>query len=107
MVSVTLTRPLVWGIVVFMVLGILLPTGGLPAQDAGCIAVDSNDMPRSCTFLEEHGGCLWYALDSYDSCMEETEGFWASAGCQIGVQVDLLACNMSMPIRLIGSIMRM
>ena len=107
MVSATLSRPMVWGIVIFMALGVLLPTGELPAQSVGCIAVDSYYMPRECTFLEEHGECLWSALDSYHGCMEDTEGFWASVGCQIGVQVDLLACNLSMPLRLIKAIVDM
>lgn len=100
----TLTRPIIWGIVILLGLAVLLPTRDLPAQEAGCEAVDMNDMPRPCTFLEEHGACLWYALDSHDACVEGADGFWEHAGCEVGVQVDLLACNLGLPWRLLKSI---
>ena len=104
MVSFTLSRPLVWGIVIFLGLAILLPAQDLPAQDVGCFAVDRYDLPRDCTFLEEHGHCLVTALESYDQCVEDSDGFWDRAGCEVGVQVDLLACNLSAPFTLIDSI---
>ena len=100
-----LPRSVAWGIVILLGMTVLLPAQDLPAQDTGgCIAVDMYDQPRNCTFLEEHGGCLWYALDSYGSCKVDAEGFWSNAACEVGVQVDLLACNLGLPWRLLKSI---
>jgi hypothetical protein len=104
--TITFSRPGFWGIVILLGIGILLPARSLPAQGVGCSAVDLHDMPRSCTFLEEHGACLWYALDSYEWCKETGDGFWDRAACEVGVQVDLLACNIQIPWRLIESILR-
>ena len=102
----SLSHPFAWGVIILLGLGVLLPTQELPAQDhTGCIAVDLNDMPRACTFLEEHGACLWNALDSYDGCRLDADGFLDRAVCELGVQVDLLACNLGMPVRLIKSIL--
>jgi hypothetical protein len=102
----SLSRPFFWGVVALLGLGLFLPVQELPAQDeTGCIAVDKHGMPRDCTFLEEHGACLWNALDSYDTCREDSDGFLDRAGCEIGVQVDLLACNLGMPVRLIKSLL--
>ena len=102
--SITFSRPGFWGIMILLGIGVLLPARALPAQSVGCPAVDMYDMPRNCTFLEEHGACLWYALDSYDMCRVDGDGFWDRAACEIGVQVDLLACNVSIPWRLIKAI---
>jgi hypothetical protein len=100
------SRPFIWGIIIILGLGVLLPAQELPAQDeTGCIAVDKHEMPRDCTFLEEHGACLWNALDSHDTCVEDAEGFLDKAACEIAVQVDLLACNLGMPVRLIKSLL--
>jgi hypothetical protein len=104
MQSPTLSRPLVWGLVLLLGLAVLSPPKALPAQDTSCAAVDRNDQPRPCTFLEEHGGCLWYALDSYYSCVEDGEGFLDRVACEVAVQVDLLACNLGLPWRLIKSV---
>ena len=102
----SLSHPLAWGAILLLGIGMLLPAQELPAQDnTGCIAVDQDGMPRGCTFLEEHGYCLWNALDSYGSCRSEADGFLDRANCEIGVQVDLLACNFGMPVRLIKSIL--
>ena len=106
MQNLSLSRPVLWGFVLLLGLGLFLPAQELPAQDAtGCIAVDMNDLPRDCTFLEEHGACLWNALDSYGSCREQSGGFFDRVSCEIGVQVDLLACNLGMPVRLIKSLL--
>lgn len=102
--TITSSRPATLGIILLLGLAVLLPARRLPAQNIGCTAVDLHDLPRNCTFLEEHGACLWYALDSYEVCREETEGFWDRAACEVGVQVDLLACNISIPWRLIKAI---
>lgn len=99
-----LSRTVAWGIILILVLMVGMPGRELPAEEVGCIAVDSNDMPRACTFLEEHGACLWYALDSYDSCKVGADGLLERTLCEIGVQVDLLACNFELPWRLIDSV---
>lgn len=99
------SRPIIWGIILLLSLTVLLPREGLPAQDSGCVAVDMNDQPRPCTFLESHGACLWAALDSYDACIEGVGGFFERVGCELGVQVDLLACNLGLPWRLLKSIL--
>jgi len=105
MQSRTLSPRIAWGIIIILGAAVLLPAQDLPAQDTvGCFAVDQYDMPRSCTFLEEHGACLWNALDSHDTCWEGADGFLEHVGCEIGVQVDLLACNFGMPWRLIQSV---
>lgn len=105
MKTITLSSPLAWGIIFLLGAAVLLPAQELPAQVAGCIAVDRNDLPRNCTFLEEHGGCLWSALDSYDTCVGGSEGFFDRIACELGVQVDLLACNFGLPWRLLRTIM--
>ena len=104
MQTLSLSRPVTWGIVIILALAVLLPTRELPAQETGCVAVDRDDMPRTCTFLEEHGACLWYALDSYDWCKEGADGFLDHLGCEVGVQVDLLACNLGLPWRLLKAV---
>ena len=96
----------VWGIIVLLTLLVVLPPRRLPAQTSGCEAVDLNDQPRPCTFLEEHGACLWYSLDSYYQCRDLSDGFLDRVSCEVGVQVDLLACNFSLPWRLIESILQ-
>ena len=103
MQTTTLSRPFAWGIIILFGLGVLLPPQKLPASET-CEAVDMEDQPRACTFLEEHGACLWNSLDSFDACMEGSDGFWDGAVCHAGVQVDLLACNLGLPLRLLKSI---
>jgi hypothetical protein len=98
------SRPVLWGVVLLLGLGVFLPTQRLPAQDTQCIAVDRYDQPRDCTFLEEHGACLWNAFDSYYTCIDESDGFWDRAACEMGIQVDLFACNMGIPWRLIKTV---
>jgi hypothetical protein len=36
----------------------------------------------------------------------DAEGFWGHAACEVGVQVDLLACNLGMPWRLLKSLLQ-
>jgi hypothetical protein len=93
------------GIVLLITLTVLASAQGIPAQSTGCIAVDRNDLPRKCTFLEEHGYCLWSALDSYEACKEDGNGILNALSCELGVQVDLLACNLGMPWRLLETIL--
>jgi len=102
--ALTLDRPTSWGVIILLGLVVLLPAKDLPAQDTSCAAVDQYDIPRGCTFLEEHGGCLWNALDSFGSCEEGAGGFFDLVSCHLGVQVDLFACNMGLPLRLLKSI---
>ncbi|TFH66600.1 MAG: hypothetical protein E4G90_02685 [Gemmatimonadales bacterium] len=105
MKPLTITRPVIWGVVLLMGMAVLLPAQELPAQDTGCIAVDQFDMSRDCTFLEEHGACLWNALDSRDTCKDDADGFFDNTACEVGVQVDLLACNLGLPWRLLRTIL--
>jgi hypothetical protein len=104
MVHLSITKPFALAALVFLGLAVLLPAQRLPAQDTQCIAVDRYDMPRDCTFLEEHGACLWNSLDSYGACLDEGDGFWDRMACEVGVQVDLLACNLGLPWTLLKSI---
>ena len=98
------SRALAWAFIILLGMAVLLPAQRLPAQEEGCIAVDRHDLPRPCTFLEEHGGCLWNAFESYDACKEDADGLFQHLACELGVQVDLLACNLGLPWRLIKSI---
>jgi hypothetical protein len=100
-----ISRRIFWGVVIFLLVAALIPAEKAPAQSTSCIAVDQNDQPRECTFLEEHGQCLWNALDSYDMCREDSESLFGRLTCELAVQVDLFACNMSLPWRLIESIL--
>ena len=106
MASTGVSRSVIWGIIIFLSLAVLIPTRGLPAQSTECTAVDKYDQPRPCTFLEQHGACLWYALDSYDTCQDRADGFFDRVGCELGVQVDLLACNLSLPWRILGTLLQ-
>ncbi len=70
-----------------------------------CEATNEFDLPRPCTFLEEHGECLVSAYDSLYECEDNAEG-WIDLGvCHIAVQVDLFACNMELPFRLLTRVL--
>ena len=105
MASAGISRRVLWGIIIFLSLAVLIPTQGLPAQTTGCTAVDQFDQPRPCTFLEQHGACLWYALDSYDTCQDLSDGFFDRLGCEVGVQIDLFACNLALPWRVLRALL--
>ena len=100
----SLSRSVLWGIVILACMGILFPAQPLPAQDAGCKAVDRNDQPRECTFTEEHGYCLVTALDSYYECAETATDLMDRVVCELAVQVDLFACNVTLPLTLLRAI---
>ena len=99
-----LSRPVAWGILILLGMAVLLPAQELPAQSNRCTTLDKNDQPRDCTFLEEHGKCIGNAMDSWDQCWEDADGFFHRIGCDLSVQVDLLACNFGLPWRLFRSI---
>ncbi len=104
--SVTRISPRVfWGALLLVAVSLMTITPSLPAQTDDCEAYDSWEAPRPCTFLEEHGRCLVSALDSYHDCWERG-GFWRRVGCFLGVQVDLTACNLGLPARIIEPILR-
>jgi hypothetical protein len=104
--SISTSRWVFWGVVIILGVAVMAPTQELPAQSTDCVAVDQNDQPRACTFLEEHGSCLWNALDSFGSC-EDTAGSLAGlVGCHVAVQIDLLACNLATPLTLLKTILR-
>lgn len=95
MTRLTLPRVLAWWAALAVLLVLIATPPSARAQQ--CEAVDQNDMPRDCTFLEEHGECLVSALDSYDGCIEDGDGFVDRIVCEAGVQIDLLACNLALP----------
>jgi hypothetical protein len=94
-----------WGVLILVALSLMALPPSLPAQTDGCKAYDKYGDARPCTFLEEHGRCLVSALDSYEDCWERG-GFWNRTGCFLAVQVDLLACNLGMPLTLLEVILR-
>lgn len=94
-----------WWAVAAFVLVLFAHTPAARAQSTECEAVDQYDMPRECTFLEEHGMCLVNALDSYDVCVENTDSAWDRMVCELGVQVDLFACNVLIPWQMMKMIL--
>lgn len=58
---------------------------------------------RGCTFTEELGQCLTWALESYEECVEGADNWLDRFVCESAVQVDLLACNLEAA----GDILRM
>lgn len=101
MTRLTFPRLLAWWAAIALVLVVLGTPPSARAQDTGCIAVDQNELPRDCTFLEEHGACLVNALDSYDTCIESVDSLMDRIVCEAGVQVDLFACNVALPWHLL------
>lgn len=87
-----------------------LVTGEASAQSGQCQALDTDLLPRDCTFLEEFGGCLWYAIESYFDCLDRAEDevrssrfLWAlhSTKCQIELAIDQSMCAVTSPLRTI------
>jgi hypothetical protein len=70
-----------------------------------CEALDRYDQPRPCTFLEEHGECLYAVLDAHEQCLEQKESLLDGLACHVGTQVDLTICNLSLPMTLIGKLL--
>lgn len=104
--SITRISPRVfWGALLLVAVSLTTIPPSLPAQTDDCQAYDMWDSPRPCTFLEEHGRCLVSAMDSYHDCWRRG-GFWRRVGCFLGVQVDLTACHLGLPARLIEPILR-
>ncbi len=104
--SITRISPRVfWGALLLVAISLMTIPPSLPAQTGDCEAYGQWDYPRPCTFLEEHGRCLVSAMHSYHSCWRKG-GFWRRVGCFAGVQVDLTACNLGLPARLIELILR-
>ena len=86
----------------------VLAVGGvlLSAQAAwACEALDQYGQPRPCTFLEEHGECLYAVLDAHEQCLEQKESLLDALACHVGTQVDLTICNLSLPMTLIGKLL--
>lgn len=104
MTRLTFPRLLAWWAAVALLLVLIAAPPSAGAQSSDCPAVDQYDMPRECTFLEEHGMCLTNAYDSYYSCKDNADNYWDRLVCEAGVQVDLLACNVAMPWTLLKMI---
>lgn len=58
---------------------------------------------RGCTFTEEAGQCLVWALESYYDCIEGVDDWLDRTVCEFAVQVDIFACNLEM----IGDLLRL
>jgi hypothetical protein len=76
---------------------------GAPLAALGeCEFLQETGELRGCTFTEEHGQCLVWALESYYDCMEDAKTFLGRTVCKVAVQVDLFACN----VELAGDMLR-
>lgn len=79
----------------------LVNAGGLTAGE--CTALDMNDLPRECTFLERTGGCMAAAADSFMQCVDGYDGdskfgqAWHTTKCQIAAVADQGACAFEAP----------
>lgn len=70
---------------------------GAPLAALGeCEFMKESGELRGCTFTEEAGQCLVWALESYYDCVEDAEDWLDRAVCELAVQVDLFACNVEM-----------
>lgn len=98
------TRLLFWWAAVALLVVLFSHAPSLGAQSTECQAVNMAGLPRDCTFLEEHGMCLTNALDSYNQCVDSADNWFDRAACEIGVQVDLFACNIALPWHLVKMI---
>lgn len=63
-----------------------------PVLASDCQAVDANDLPRECTFLEEYGSCLVSAIDSLNTCLDAATGWLSTGACWLGYEIDFYAC---------------
>lgn len=100
----------------FLVLSLAAVASGPRDAEAAaqsCSAYTQEYQKRRCTFLEEYGNCLFNAYDSYDTCMESARrrktGLSRSAvrlACGIGVQVDLFACHLALPVHIFKDLTR-
>jgi len=66
-----------------------------------CQALDINNLPRDCTWLEKHGQCLVNAADSRDQCLERAEGIFQWYRCHEDAAIDFTACALQIPFRII------
>jgi hypothetical protein len=64
------------------------------AQECEFLTDDGDTRP--CTFTEKYGQCLYWAYESYYDCVEDSGSFIERAACELGVQVDILACTLGM-----------
>ena len=96
--------PLQWRLPVILVLA--LGAIILSAQAVwACEALDRYDNPRPCTFLEEHGECLYSVLDAHEQCLDATESLLDALRCHVGTQFDLTVCNLALPMNFIGEVL--
>ena len=71
---------------------VLLPTAPLEAQSTECSASTSDGTPRNCTQTEVMGLCLYEALDSRRSCVQDFPEWWLSWACEAFFVWDGAAC---------------
>ena len=76
-------------------------TGRIAAQTVPCVAIDRDDLPRNCTFMEKWGQCLYEAEDSFEQCWEEAQNGFGRMACDIARTVDGIACHVASPFTLL------
>lgn len=75
-----------------------------------CVAVDENDLPRSCTFSERLGQCGYEAWQSWKTCVDpDDDGLITSSGweeqlCNFFSALDLAACAVEVPFDILKSV---
>jgi hypothetical protein len=77
--------------------GLLTTLQALPgAAAAPCEFLRDDGSFRECTFTEKYGKCLVTALESYEDCVQGSDGIVHRLVCELAVQVDMMACHLGM-----------
>ena len=67
-----------------------------------CRALDANNVPRDCTALEDLGECMAAADDSRRQCVSRNNTLiWGWYRCQEDAAIDMAACILISPFRVI------
>ncbi len=74
------------------------PVPGLAGVE--CLAFDSWDFPRNCTFTEMLGQCLWEATQSRNGCIDHADGLIARGRCHFAFGIDFTACIVGSPLNI-------
>jgi hypothetical protein len=76
---------------------LLFAHSGAASQD--CEVIAKNGEPRDCTFTEELADCALDVIDSFEQCMDDADGYFETAACEITQLVDNGACVIATPFR--------
>lgn len=88
-----------------LVLALTFLSTTVPVHALDCQAVDLNEMPRNCTFLEEYGSCLENARASWAQCIDKSGGsWWRKELCNAGGAVDLIVCGAGTPFSFVKAV---